>query len=535
MSAGRLMVLETELSTNGERGLLALEAPEQAIGVVAHLLLAARAVGLQHGPRIGETEHRLEPGGDVVGEQRDRAGRRDRQHQAVADAVPGDRFPDVLIEPLNGLALQIRLLVEQREDALLRGQLDGGEIGGALQAAHPLLGQLDRLAAAVAGAAHDEGVAQAGDAESYAALGQGLVLLLRQGKARAVDGVVEHAHGERNDLVQVLKIERGVRFEGPLDQSRQVDRPEQAGAVRRQGLLSAWIARMNFLAVPKVVHAVDAVDEDHAGLGVVVGRPQEPVPEVARRQAAIDRAAEHQVPGRVLLDRLHEGVADQDREVEHAQPPGVALGVDEVLDVRVVAAQRCHHGAAARAGAHDRPAHGVPDVHEAERPRGVGAHALDRRTLGPEGREVVADAAALLQGQRRFLQVLEDPRHVVGDGAHDEAVEQGDVALGPGARQDPAGRQKLKALERRVKPRHPGLGLALRLGERARDPAPRLLDGFIHRLARRGLEAVFHVPDLLRQGRNRRHGGSQLLECRRMLPRGPPKLLQSQEKLTLGV
>ena len=40
---------------------------------------------------------------------------------------------------------------------------------------------------------------------------------------------------------------------------------------------------------------------------------------------------------------------------------------------------------------------------------------LDRGALGPEGGEIMADAAALLHGEGGFLQPLEDPVHgIVG-------------------------------------------------------------------------------------------------------------------------
>ena len=166
-------------------------------------------------------------------------------------------------------------------------------------------------------------------------------------------------------------------------------------------------------------------------------------------------AVEGQLPGRVLSHRRHEGVGDEDREVEHAQPPGFALGLDEGLDVGMVAAHRRHHRAAAIAGAHDGAAHRVPHIHEGQRPRGVRADALHRRALGPQGREVVADAAALLHRQRRLAQMAEDAGHVVRDRPHDEAVEEGDVAAGAGAGDDPARRQELEIGERRGKARRP--------------------------------------------------------------------------------
>ena len=47
----------------------------------------------------------------------------------------------------------------------------------------------------------------------------------------------------------------------------------------------------------------------------------------------------------------HEFVGDEYREVEVAQRERIPLGVDEGLDIRMIAAQRRHHGAAPRAGA----------------------------------------------------------------------------------------------------------------------------------------------------------------------------------------
>jgi len=50
-----------------------------------------------------------------------------------------------------------------------------------------------------------------------------------------------------------------------------------------------------------------------------------------------------------------------------------------------VASQGRHSSRAPVAGAHNRPAHRVPDIHKAQRPRRVGAHPLDR---APRGRKV---------------------------------------------------------------------------------------------------------------------------------------------------
>ena len=53
---------------------------------------------------------------------------------------------------------------------------------------------------------------------------------------------------------------------------------------------------------------------------------------------ATDLAAEDQRPGRVGLDRRHEGVGDEDRQVEHPQPRGVLLAESAIAGF---GARRC--------------------------------------------------------------------------------------------------------------------------------------------------------------------------------------------------
>src|SRR5690606_11901877 len=57
------------------------------------------------------------------------------------------------------------------------------------------------------------------------------------------------------------------------------------------------------------------------------------------------------------------------------------------------------------------------------RPGGVGAGAGDERAPRPQGGELVADAAARLQGQAGLVDLLQDPVHRVDDGARDGAVD----------------------------------------------------------------------------------------------------------------
>src|SRR6476620_6440617 len=56
----------------------------------------------------------------------------------------------------------------------------------------------------------------------------------------------------------------------------------------RQRLLGAGVSSLDRLAVIQVVVAVDAVEEEDAGLGVVVRRAHDLVPQVARPHLAVD-------------------------------------------------------------------------------------------------------------------------------------------------------------------------------------------------------------------------------------------------------
>ena len=183
----------------------------------------------------------------------------------------------------------------------------------------------------------------------------------------------------------------------------------------------------------------------------------------------------------------------------------------QFLDIRVVAAQRRHHRAAARPGRHDGAAHGVPHIHEGNRAGRIRADAVHRRALGPQCGKVVSDPAALLHRHGRFAQMGENAGHVVGNGAHDETVEEGDRPVGPRTGQNPAGRQELEIRHGVVEFRLPigrrlrfgGLPVPLarrgffRRGQGLCHPAPAILYGFVHRAALGRPEPVLLVPDSL--------------------------------------
>ncbi len=230
----------------------------------------------------------------------------------------------------------------------------------------------------------------------------------------------------------------------------------------------ARIRRRDRLAVREVVVAVDRVDEQHARLGVVVGRAHDRVPQVARLQAPVDpqavAAAErarrlqvgcrlgavHEVEVAVGLDRLHEGVGHADREVEVAQVARV-LGVDEGLDVRVVDPQHAHLRAAPRAGRLDRLARAVEHAQVADRAAGAAGGAVHPGPARADAREVVAHAAAaahrlggLGQGRVDARETVVDLDDRVADRLH-EAVDQRGLEFRACGRLDAPGRDEARA------------------------------------------------------------------------------------------
>ncbi len=154
----------------------------------------------------------------------------------------------------------------------------------------------------------------------------------------------------------------GLRAVRPAVDDRHERLPDQLGHLPRAfaGLhprirRHARIRRRNRLAITQVVVLVDAVEEQHARLGVVVGAAHDLVPQRAGARLAVDpdavvallRAgldlllaglgAVHEVERRVVVDGLHERVGDAHRDVEVGEV-ALVLGVDEGLDVGVVAA-----------------------------------------------------------------------------------------------------------------------------------------------------------------------------------------------------
>ncbi len=287
-----------------------------------------------------------------------------------------DRLAHVGVHLHHVAGCEIGLGIEQREGPLLLGQIDRGQIGRAGDGVHPDFGLPGCLGRAIAQAKHQKRVGKAGNAQTDAALVLRLGFLLGQGEAAGVNHIVHHPDRQAHQIIQRLGVKQGLGRERIADQRRKVHRAQKAGAIGRQGLLAAGVGGGDRLDIAQIVHRVDAVDEDHAGLGEVIGVAHDAVPQVARLHGLEDLAAELQFPRPISLHRIHERIGDKDRQVEHPQAGRVFLGLDEGLDVGMVAAHGGHHRAAARACRHDGAAHRIPDIHEGQGPRGIGGDAF---------------------------------------------------------------------------------------------------------------------------------------------------------------
>src|SRR4051812_27742132 len=295
----------------------------------------------------------------------------------------------------------------------------------------------------------------------------------------------------------MLEVEARALGERLGDVAREVDRAEAAAAVGRQRLLGAGIRRLDRLAVVQVVVAVDAVEEQDARLGVVVRRAHDLVPQLACPDLAIDPQTVgalvrllarprfrlvDELELLVLLDGEHEVVRDADGDVEVGEVARV-FRVDEILDIGVIAAQDAHLRAAASARRFHRLARAVEDAHVGNGSACPRARAFHLGTLGADGREIVADAAAATHGlgglEQRGVNAGPAVDHLGNRIAHrlHEAVDERRLQLHARGGVDAAGRNEAVVLRLQEAALPMGAPLfAFGLGEGACHAAAHLVD-----------------------------------------------------------
>jgi hypothetical protein len=365
--------------------------------------------------------------------------------------------------------------------------------------------------------------------------------LLCQRQAVDLDHVVEHAREHAHDFAVFVPVEMRLRGERVAHELGQVHRAEQAGPVGRQRLFAAGIGGADGFAPPVVVHLVDAVDQDEPGLGEVIRRDHDHVPQVPGTDVAIDLAGdqtvvardvvvlgrpvapddlrrvaevdlalfldvdrEHQRPVAVGGDRIHEFVGDQQAEVELAQASVLAFGANEVLHVRMRHVEGAHLGAAAATGRGHGEAHLVVDIHERHRTRCVRAGTSDEGPARAQRRKLVTDAATGFQRQSGLVHLFEDAVHRIGDRARDRAVDRAGRRLvfeRTGIGRDASGRNRA-ATQRPQEALVPVLllvGALLRLRQGAGNTFVGVVDGLVDGFTALALQAVFLVPDIERR------------------------------------
>ena len=119
----------------------------------------------------------------------------------------------VRLQVAHGLAGEELIAVEEREGALLRGDLGRGEIGGAVgsRAIH-CVGQLDRARAAIARAAQDQRVGKPGDAEPDAPLGVRLLRPAASAGSRETSTTLSIMRtATRHEASQLIEVELRIR------------------------------------------------------------------------------------------------------------------------------------------------------------------------------------------------------------------------------------------------------------------------------------------------------------------------------------
>ena len=361
--------------------------------------------------------------------------------------------------------------------------------------------------------------------------------LLGQRQLVYLHHVVEHAGEDGHHLAKRGPVEGGLLGEGIAHEGGQVDRAQQTGPIGRQRLFTAGVGGTDLFAEPVVVHLIDLVDQDETGLCIVIGGGHDDVPQLARGQGLVDLAGhlaqivdhhtllvgpvrpdhprrviqrdaillhllggvgEDQLPGGILLHRTDELFGDEQGEVELTQATILPLGLDELDDIGVTDIHGAHLGATTATGRGDGKAHLVVDIHEGERPRGIGPRSRNEGSARSQGREVVTDAATRLQGQPRLVHLAEDIVHRILNGAGDGAVDGGGrrlVLKRPGVGGDTARRNGTIAQG----PQEgfiPGVGFALLRSQRASDTLVGLVDGAVDGGAILALETILAVPDL---------------------------------------
>lgn len=158
--------------------------------------------------------------------------------QRVADAVFADCLTHVIIHLQHIARVQIGFGIEQRERAFFFRKIHRREVRRTGNQFHPGFGLSGSFIRTIALAQHQQRVRQTSYAKTNPAFGLGFLTLRFQRKARHVNHIVHHANCSAHQFVQCLRVQFSVFLKRVGDQTCQVDRAQQAGAIRRQRLFA---------------------------------------------------------------------------------------------------------------------------------------------------------------------------------------------------------------------------------------------------------------------------------------------------------
>ena len=261
---------------------------------------------------VPEREYRFQAAGDIAGKQTDRAGRRDRGQMRVAQTVFADGLLQIPGQIFNKLAFRVFSGIVHREHAFFLSQFNAGFICGAGNGPHDFLRQSQRFVRTVADSQKDKQVSQAGDADAHAPFGDSLQPLLLERILAHVNDIIQKAHGGFGDISDTAEIHCRLSGERVEYKTGQVDRAEQAGAIRGQGLFAARIGGADIFTVIQIVHFVDAVYQDEARFREIIGGMHDFFPQLHRMHRLVHFAFEHQFPVLVIFHRIDEFVGNRD-------------------------------------------------------------------------------------------------------------------------------------------------------------------------------------------------------------------------------
>ena len=100
---------------------------------------------------------------------------------------------------------------------------------------------------------------------------------------------------------------------------------------------------------------------------------------------------------------MNKFIGDKARKVELAQSSIFPFGRNKILNIRVCDVECAHLCTPPTPGRRHRKAHGIKDIHEGHRSRGVGAGATDKGSFGSQGGKFVTNTAARFQRETSLV------------------------------------------------------------------------------------------------------------------------------------